>query len=131
MCVCLQGKLAGQLCTTIAGCTSVIKPGGVETCLICNRANKFQLVGGTCVCQKYHELVQDSCKDICGDGKLFSLACDDGNKISGDGCSSTCKVEYRYICEGSPNNGPSKCIYQGNIKLALDCIYKSEVKNTV
>ena len=129
-CVCLKGKLAGELCTTIPGCNSVIKSGGVETCLICSRANRFELVGGTCVCQKYYEPAGEVCKEICGDGRLFNLACDDGNKISGDGCSSTCKVEYRYVCEGSPFNGPSKCIYQGNINLVLDCMYKSEIKNS-
>ncbi|MCP5470416.1 MAG: DUF4215 domain-containing protein, partial [Chlamydiales bacterium] len=34
------------------------------------------------------------CKDICGDGFLATdlYSCDDGNLISGDGCSSICSV---------------------------------------
>jgi fibro-slime domain-containing protein len=36
---------------------------------------------------------------ICGDGILQSPEqCDDGNTISGDGCSSTCMVETGYVC---------------------------------
>lgn len=27
-------------------------------------------------------------------------ACDDGNTISGDGCSSTCVIEPGYVCLG-------------------------------
>jgi cysteine-rich repeat protein len=41
----------------------------------------------------------------CGDGKRFgSEQCDDGNKVNGDGCSSTCTLESGYICPtpGSP-----------------------------
>lgn len=53
-CICLQGKLAGDLCTTIPGCVSVSKAGGIETCLVCSRANKFELDGATCVCQRYY-----------------------------------------------------------------------------
>lgn len=31
------------------------------------------------------------CSEICGDGMwLGGLPCDDGNKVSGDGCSKTC-----------------------------------------
>jgi cysteine-rich repeat protein len=46
---------------------------------------------------------------LCGDGiesngpnrdKGFE-ECDDGNNISGDGCSSTCKIEYGYSCPAS------------------------------
>lgn len=32
------------------------------------------------------------CFEICGDGKRFTLACDDGNNIDGDGCSRDCKI---------------------------------------
>lgn len=33
------------------------------------------------------------CSEICGDGRRFpSSQCDDGNTVSGDGCSSTCTV---------------------------------------
>jgi cysteine-rich repeat protein len=43
----------------------------------------------------------------CGDGKIGSgEACDDGNSISGDGCTS-CKVDRGYLCYSSP--APSTC----------------------
>lgn len=38
------------------------------------------------------------CDEICGDGILFNLPCDDGNLNNGDGCSSTCTVEKDYTC---------------------------------
>ncbi|MGN1072573.1 MAG: DUF4215 domain-containing protein [Bradymonadia bacterium] len=38
-------------------------------------------------------------KDVCGDGKVGSSeSCDDGNSRSGDGCSSSCRVESGYEC---------------------------------
>lgn len=30
--------------------------------------------------------------------KTFLFECDDGNTVSGDGCSSTCLVETGYEC---------------------------------
>jgi cysteine-rich repeat protein len=43
-----------------------------------------------------------TCIDKCGDGILLNLQlqCDDGNTISGDGCSSTCQIEAGFICAG-------------------------------
>ena len=46
------------------------------------------------------------CQFICGNGFNDSEDCDDGNPYSGDGCSSTCKVEPNYTCD---NNFPSVC----------------------
>jgi cysteine-rich repeat protein len=42
--------------------------------------------------------------DPCGDGVQFFNACDDGNTVSGDGCSETCDIEPGYACEipGTP-----------------------------
>lgn len=39
-----------------------------------------------------YDPIQMLCTEICGDGKRFSLACDDGNNIDGDGCSKDCKL---------------------------------------
>jgi cysteine-rich repeat protein len=39
----------------------------------------------------------------CGDGKLHvnnGETCDDGNNISGDGCSATCLIETHFTCTG-------------------------------
>ncbi len=41
---------------------------------------------------------------VCGDGVLFgNETCDDGNTISGDGCSSACVTEPGYLCQGQPS----------------------------
>ncbi|HSA59636.1 MAG TPA: choice-of-anchor Q domain-containing protein [bacterium] len=42
----------------------------------------------------------------CGDGVLQTFAgedCDDGNAVSGDGCSDACAVESGFTCTGSPS----------------------------
>ena len=37
---------------------------------------------------------------VCGDSnREASETCDDGNVVSGDGCSSTCQVEGSFVCE--------------------------------
>jgi len=41
---------------------------------------------------------------ICGNGKVEGTEeCDDGNKVSGDGCDENCKVEDSWECSGSPS----------------------------
>ena len=40
---------------------------------------------------------------MCGDGLVLGTeACDDGNAVSGDGCSSTCQVEAGFTCTQPP-----------------------------
>ncbi|MCP3102316.1 DUF4215 domain-containing protein [Myxococcus sp. K15C18031901] len=56
---------------------------------------------------------------LCGDGRVTgSEQCDDGNRTSGDGCSSTCQVETGFTCQGQPSvctdinecaNGTAQC----------------------
>ena len=48
---------------------------------------------------------------VCGDGiTLGPETCDDGNTVNGDGCSSTCHLEFRYKCSGSPSKcSPTVC----------------------
>lgn len=38
--------------------------------------------------------------DVCGDGYFQpnTEKCDDGNLITGDGCSTTCTIEDNYAC---------------------------------
>ena len=39
------------------------------------------------------------CNGSCGDGKLrVGERCDDGNTMSGDGCTQTCQVEAGWTC---------------------------------
>ncbi|HEX7500322.1 MAG TPA: DUF4215 domain-containing protein, partial [Polyangia bacterium] len=56
----------------------------------------------------------------CGDGVIErNEDCDDGNTISGDGCSRICQVESNWNCpkEGQPCENLAKC---GNGKLTSD-----------
>src|SRR5688572_30623841 len=40
----------------------------------------------------------------CGDSRTSNLeACDDGNELSGDGCSEVCTIEPGHVCAGSPS----------------------------
>ena len=36
--------------------------------------------------------------------------CDDGNRISEDGCSSNCQIEENYECSGGNNTHPDICL---------------------
>ena len=47
----------------------------------------------------------------CGKGFRISslIECDDGNNIDGDGCSSDCKVEAGYVCEGGSSQDADVC----------------------
>ena len=50
------------------------------------------------------------CAARCGDGIIEpGEACDDGDVISGDGCSSTCQVETGYSCSGAPSTCTVVC----------------------
>lgn len=49
------------------------------------------------------------CNEICGDGKRFTLPCDDGNAIDGDGCSISCQIETGYFCAGGSPNSKDIC----------------------
>lgn len=54
----------------------------------------------------------DTCWDICGDSLTppISNMCDDGNTVSGDGCSSSCYIEAGYVCSYNVTTGGiSKC----------------------
>jgi cysteine-rich repeat protein len=71
------------------------------------------------------------CKEICGDGLLFELECDDGNSDDGDGCSATCTIETNFTCkDGSPTT-PSKCSYNKPIELELKKSVKDIYNNAV
>ena len=40
----------------------------------------------------------------CGNGVIqLSETCDDGNKVNGDGCSLSCKIENGWTCSGQPS----------------------------
>ena len=65
---------------------------------MCKRRDYY----GYTYCPSGYMAVSSFCIDRCGDGIVKSsprsLACDDGNTISGDGCNSNCKAEPDYDC---------------------------------
>jgi cysteine-rich repeat protein len=76
---------------------------------------KFTLLIRTCVCISGYELINGGCNEICGDGRVFDLACDDGNTLKGDGCSSSCTIENKYDCVNGTPTTPSICTYTGKL----------------
>ena len=55
------------------------------------------------ICTGGSPTTKDACSENCGDGIRFnsnSTYCDDGNKISGDGCSSACVNEAGWVWSG-------------------------------
>ncbi len=53
------------------------------------------------------------CKEICGDGLNLGVnECDDGNRKSGDGCSSDCTIERYYECSSGGYRLPDVCVYR-------------------
>ena len=98
VCVCRSGKLQNGVCTTDLGCVSATINSGIVSCIFCNSAKNYQItpINGVCQCMPHYALNQFSiCADLCGDGVVMInkyLYCDDGNLVSGDGCSSTCNV---------------------------------------
>jgi cysteine-rich repeat protein len=83
----------GEICGNIVGCnTAVLSSSGIITCISCSLNKGFIISSGICICKEYYYLYGSVCKEICGDGYLFVLACDDGNLVDGDGCSSSCSI---------------------------------------
>lgn len=105
------------------GCTStcqaefcgdgVVNNNGTETCDDGNSITEpcsYSLVNTTCaVCNSECQDVVVPVVNFCGDGIIYpSEACDDGNSVSGDGCTSTCQTE---VCGDGVinNNGTEQC----------------------
>ena len=67
-------------------------------------------------------MINNTCLDICGDGFLMNTSfgvCDDGNAVSGDGCSQSCRVEESHRCYGGGTTAPSYCLYSSAIPISL------------
>lgn len=63
-------------------------------------------------CVLDYTLTGSNCISNCGNGlRQGREGCDDGNTVSGDGCSGACQVEAGYICSpSSPSTtGPDVC----------------------
>lgn len=51
---------------------------------------------------------------------MVELQCDDGNTLSGDGCSATCEVENNYLCQGGTPTTPSQCTFRVDINIVVE-----------
>ncbi len=104
--VCGNGHIdPGEVCddgNTVSndGCSADCKT--IESGFTCPDVNGN---GGPCVAAP---------PNVCGDGNVAgNEQCDDGNVVSGDGCSSTCAVEPGYTCPTA--DAPcTKIVYCGN-----------------
>ncbi|CAI2359489.1 unnamed protein product [Moneuplotes crassus] len=78
----------------------------------CEIEYDYSCTGSTAIAGETNLETIEICSQICGNGKVAHDAnlteiCDDGNLIDGDGCDSTCKVEFGYEC--LLINGTSLC----------------------
>jgi fibro-slime domain-containing protein len=68
------------------------------------------------------------CSTSCGNGNIEpGEDCDDGNQVSGDGCSSDCKTENGFTCQTKSNTDVEDCtqgINQGEKCLELPVKYR-------
>jgi fibro-slime domain-containing protein len=68
-----------------------------------------------------------ACETKCGNGNVeMGEQCDDGNTVSGDGCSSTCMLESGFMCSNMPKQDTQTCTQAGNSGqcLELPIIYR-------
>jgi cysteine-rich repeat protein len=84
-----------------------------------------------CQPYEYWNTTLGACKEICGDGKVYVLECDDGNLLNGDGCSSSCTIEPNFICVNGSTTRRSVCSYTAPLELKLTETSKKPNSNTV
>jgi cysteine-rich repeat protein len=116
---CLTCDLSRSIAGTSCPCNTGLFDIGLAVCYSSN-CNVGYAPNATGVCQ-----------EICGDGFLYILPCDDGNTLSGDGCSSTCEVETNYTCQGGSPTSASICSYNQPITLKLVSTIKNLTSNIV
>lgn len=71
------------------------------------------------------------CEQICGDGILHDLPCDDGNTDPNDGCSPSCTIEENYACINGSVSSSSVCSYNGTISLSFQTGIKNPTSNSM
>lgn len=117
------------------GCISCsILYAGSQTCNISQSftcLDSYKLINSSCIyCDKVlgYKMIKGSCREICGDGILIYLQCDDGNNINGDGCSSSCLIEDGWNCTSA---SPSICSLKDTIKMEFIDYYKKAGANEI
>lgn len=84
---------------------------GVKECVRCDRITGYTFVASV-----------GRCEETCGDGLRLGDACDDGNTMNGDGCSSICSIEPYWECTSSSNSSTSS---------SSNCSLSSAAKPTI
>jgi cysteine-rich repeat protein len=119
-CVCIEGWIVGMYCTTVVGCTSLMMVGNRSRCIACNVMLHYYLSNGNCLCKTRYYFNGTDCDEVCGDGFVITLPCDDGNLIDGDGCDRNCQIEENYVCANDNSRNPStNCRVAAKIDLLL------------
>lgn len=71
-------------------CNYCLLPHQCLQCLMGYYLNKSSQICLNCDVKLGLQMQSDGCQEVCGDGMLINQECDDGNRISGDGCSVNC-----------------------------------------
>ncbi len=126
---CASGKtcVSGQCKTSVIGigCVPSWQCGEWSACSVGTQSRTCTQTN--CPDQASTKTESQTCSDIipiasCGDGAVAGAeACDDGNTVSGDGCSAACAVEAGYTCSGSP----STCTAGGTIGTCVGYYYNN------
>lgn len=97
-------------------------------CLACPNSMAF-----CTACTSGYQPVNGVCKFVCGDFVIAgSEACDDGNSVDKDGCSSNCTVEPDFTCEPDPvQTAGSACFYIGDVTVKEVYINKVDGQNKI
>lgn len=152
LCICPSGKYLNT--SSCANCQSTCKTcSSSSTCDTCDPTKNltynsnskacvcvsgYTLSGSACVqvtnttsCSAGYTKSGSNCVEVCGDGKLYELACDDGNSEDGDGCDQNCNVESGYACKDGSPTSPSICSYNGSLTLTLTKAIKNTYSNSI
>lgn len=111
----------------------------VQPCLVTNCDTC--VANSTTICESCYTTfsVEDggnACSAFCGNAALDTVLeqCDDGNVVSGDGCSSTCTVESGFSCYNqvvNTTNTYSQCFWTDPITFSNVWIRKYEGNNSL
>ena len=102
--------------------------------MACNATLNFVRTDSyTCECTTGYTLsTNQTCIGTCGDGmQVTSEACDDGNIINGDGCSSLCLIESKYVCFNGSVSSPSVCLISDGFSLTVKYVRRKLDSNVM
>jgi cysteine-rich repeat protein len=129
-CICNGGLVKTSKLCAVTGCASAYRFDSTSTCLACNTSQNFEFDGISCNCALGYQVSGDTCELICGDGRVITEACDDGNVLNGDGCSSVCTLETDFTCLAGSIYKRSLCTYTSPISVSLLSVKRAIDANT-